>query len=114
MTEQAKFSPYDGYLMGLPTNDSHLVFRWMGPGKVLFSVAQKGKAAICHFASDKKGLRHLKQACNDFVNFCFYLFPWCRMCLAHVGRESIGRLIMKIRFIPLGDSDQGTVYVRLP
>ena len=112
--EAVKFAPYEGYLMGLPTNKNHMVFRWKGPGKVLFSVCQKGNAASCHFASNKEGLRHLKKACDDFVNFCFFLFPWCKMVMAHVGKESIGRLIMKIGFIPLGDSDQGTVYVRLP
>ena len=112
--QEAKFFPYHGYLMGLPTNENHLVFRWKGPGKVLFSVAQKGEAVSCHFASDKKGLRHLKQACDEFVKFVFFLFDWCKMVLAHVARDSIGRLIMKIGFIPLGDSDQGTVYVRLP
>lgn len=106
--------PYHGYLMGLPTDENHLVFRWIGPGKVLFSVAQKGLAASCHFASDKKGLRHLKQACDEFVKFVFFLFDWCKMVIAHVGKESIGRLIMKIGFVPLGDSDHGTVYVRLP
>lgn len=114
MTAEAKFSLYDGYLMGLPTNGNHMVFRWHGPGKVLFSVTQQGKAASCHFASDKKGLRHLKKACSDFVKFCFFLFPWCKMCIAHVGPKSIGRLIMKIGFIPLGYSNQGTVYARLP
>jgi len=114
MMQEAKFSLYNGYLMGLPTNENHFVFRWIGPGKVLFSVTQIGKAASCHFASDKKGLRHLKKACDDFVKFCFFLFPWCRMCIAHVGPKSIGRLIMKIGFLPLGESDRGNVYVRLP
>jgi len=112
MTQEVKFTLYNGYLMGLPTNENHLVFRWTGPGKVLFSVTQIGKAASCHFASDKKGLRHLKKACNDFVKFCFFLFPWCKMCIAHVGPKSIGRLIMKIGFLPLGESEHGTFYMR--
>lgn len=114
MMQAVKFAPYSGFLMGLPTDGNHLVFRWLGPGKVLFSVTQKGKAAGCHFASDKKGLRYLKQACDDFVKFCFFLFDWCKMILAHVSKDSIGRLIMKIGFVPLGNSDQGTVYVRMP
>ena len=114
MTAAVNFVPYNGYLMGLPTNENHLVFRRIGQGKILFSVTQMGKAASCHFASDKKGLRHLRKACDDFVKFCFFLFPWCKMCIAHVIPKSIGRLIMKIGFLHLGESSQGTVYVRLP
>lgn len=107
-----KFAPYQGFLMGLPTDQNHFVFRWKGPGKILFSLTQKGDAVGCHFASDKKGLRHLKNACDEFVKFVFFLFKWCKMVIAHVSRCSIGRLIMKIGFIRLGESNQGTVYVR--
>lgn len=110
---EAKFYLYDGDLIGLPTNENHLVFRWVGPGKVLFSMTQQGLAANIHFASDKKGLRHLKKACIDFVDFVFSEFEWCRMCIAHIGKESIGRLIKKIGFVYIVSSELGSIYVRL-
>lgn len=110
---EAKFYLYDGDLIGLPTNKNHLVFRWNGPGKVLFSVTQQGLAANLHFACDKKGLRHLKKSLNDFVGFIFNEFGWCKMCIGHIGKESIGRMIEKIGFFYIGYSNIGSIYVRL-
>lgn len=112
MTQAAKFVPYNGYLMGLPTDENHLVFRWIGEGKVLFSVAQKGLAASCHFASDKKGLRHLKQACDEFVTFVFFLFDWCKMVIAQVERPNVGKMIEKIGFSRIARTPKGLIYVR--
>jgi hypothetical protein len=111
---EVKFYLYEGDLIGLPTNENHLVFRWVGPGKVLFSITRQGLAANVHFACDKKGLRCLKNACFDFVEFVFKEFNWCKMCIAHIGKESIGRLIQKIGFVYIGSSELGTIYVRLP
>jgi len=110
---EAKFYLYDGDLIGLPTNENHLVFRWDGPGKVLFSVTQQGLAANIHFACDKKGLRYLKKALNQFVVFVFDNLEWCKMCIGHIGKESIGRLIKKIGFVYICSSELGTIYVRL-
>ena len=111
---EAKFYLYDGDLIGLPTNENHLVFRWNGPGKVLFSMTQQGLAANIHLACDKKGLRHLKKACIDFVDFVFNEFVWCKMCIAHIAKPSIERLVAKIGFGFIGTSEFGAVYVRLP
>ena len=111
-TARVEFAPYSGDLMGLTANKSHLVFRWSGPGKVLFSVSRRGDAASCHFASDKMGLRHLKKAIDSFVLFVFWLFDWCTMALAQVKRSSVGRLIEKVGFMPVTTVDDITVYAR--
>ena len=61
MDSHLSFQPYAGDLMGLTTNENHLVFRWNRDDcKVLFSASRRGNAASCHFASDKRGLRHIK------------------------------------------------------
>jgi len=112
------FAPYGGDLIGLPTDSNHLVFRWARDGcKILFSVTKRGLAASCHFASDKAGLRHIKQAINEFSTFVFDLFKWCTMILAVVAKDSIGRLITKCEYTPIGqlsDVDGGEiVYMRV-
>lgn len=111
--QEAKFVPYNGYLMGLEADENHWVFRWKGEGKVLFSVTQIGEAVSCHFASDKKGLRHLKQACDEFVKFVFFLFDWCKMVIACVSVESVGRMIQKIGFIPFATADDAVFYMKV-
>lgn len=111
-SDTVKFTPYSGYLQGLYVDDNHLVFRWNGPGKILFSVSRRGDAASCHFASDKKGLRHLKQAIDDFVLFVFWLFDWCTMVIAQVIPASVGRLIEKVGFTPFSEIDGYTIYMR--
>lgn len=111
---QAKFAPYSGYLMGLPTTEDHLVFRWNHPGcKVLFSVCRRGSAASCHFASDKAGLRLLRTAINDFVNYVFWLFDWCTIVTAQVEKSSVAKLIEKCGFEYWFNADDIMVYKRL-
>ncbi len=112
-TDTVKFEPYSGDLLGLYVDENYRVFRWNGPGKVLFSVSRRGNAASCHFASDKEGLRHLKQAIDDFVLFVFCLFDWCTMVIAQVQRDSVGRLIEKVGFLPVTVVDDITVYMRV-
>jgi hypothetical protein len=93
------FYPYEGDLMGLPADKNHLVFRWADDRcKILFSVCKLGMGASCHFASDKRGLRWLKQAIDEFCGYCFIAFEWCTMILAKTGKYSIGRLISKCGF----------------
>jgi len=108
-----RFEPYSGDLMGLKTNENHLVFKWKGPGTVLFSVSRRGDAASCHFASDKKGMRSLKTAIDEFVKFVFWLFDWCTMVIAQVEKPSVGRLIAKCGFYPVADAGDIQVYARI-
>lgn len=110
-----KFLPFDGDTESLLVNQNYLVFRWVGPGKILFSVTRKGDAAYCHFCSDRDGLRHTKQAFNDFVSFVFYLFDWCKMIIASVvEKPSIERLLVKCGFqlFATVPKKRATVYMR--
>lgn len=111
---EAEFFPYEGDLIGLYTDENHLVFRWNRPAmKVLFSVSRRGDAASCHFASDKRGLRHLKEAVDSFVRFVFWLFDWCTMVIAQVTTQSAGRLIMKLNFTHALTVQGHDIYVRV-
>lgn len=115
---EAKFRSYSGDMIGLPCDANHLVYRWCRDDcLVLFSVCRRGDAASCHFASDKRGLRHLKQAINEFTEFVFDLFKWCTMSLAIINKKSVMRLVEKCNYVPiaqLSDIDGGDmVYMRL-
>jgi|GEM_PF-2692930 len=113
MTAEADFVPYQGDLMGLYADENHLVFRCACcPGKILFSVCRRGDAASCHFASDKAGLRFIKEAIERFFWFLLWLFDWCRMVFAQVKRRSVCRLIKKLGFQHLATSGDMEIYMR--
>ena len=65
------FIPYFGPdINGLPHDKNHLIFKWVHE-KVYFSAAQQGNAMSCHFKSDKKGMKRIHEAIDDFCAFVF-------------------------------------------
>jgi hypothetical protein len=92
-----EFVPYRGDLMGLAVNENHRVFEWLNDydAKVLFSMTRRGRALSCHFASNKGGLRHLREVLNCFCVFCFNDFAWCKMIMANITVPSVKRFIVK-------------------
>jgi hypothetical protein len=108
------FIPYYEDTMGLCANANYLVFRWVPipfkAGKVLFSVARRGAAAVCHFATDRRGLKQLKDAARTFIDFVFWMFPWCRMILTSVNKASVQRLVEKLGFRWVADDNNGSIY----
>ena len=105
--------PFIGDLMGLPTNKHHNVYRWTEPGcKVLFSASRLSDAMSIHLASDKKGLRKLEQAVNDFCEYVFEMFLWCDMIVGKVNRRSIANLVTRCGFIMIYVSNEKTAWVR--
>lgn len=108
-----RFEEYTGDLLGLPTSANHLNFRWREPDcLVLFSVCQQGKAASCHFFSDKKGLRRLREAIEQWVSFVFWLFDWCDMVIAKVLKKNIGKLLVNCGFCCVAEMGNFSLYVR--
>tara|TARA_R110000851_G_C12885232_1_gene546516 strand:- start:391 stop:672 length:282 start_codon:yes stop_codon:yes gene_type:complete len=85
---------------------------WTKKGRIVFSFAQRGKAIAGHFAADKKGLRHIKEAINDFCEWAFYTFEWCRMMLAMIQKPSVERIVRKCGFVFLGESTKAKIYMR--
>ena len=107
------FRPYDGDMMGILENENYLVFRWIKPGcKVLFSVTRRGKGAVCHMASDKAGLRSLKQAVNEWVDFLYWLFEWCEVIVAPTSLNSIKSLAIDCGFRVAWKEDETFVCIR--
>lgn len=109
-----KFTPYDGDLMGLVANGNHLVFKWSNDScKVLFSVTKKGSAASCHFASDKKGLRLIRRAIDEFCAFVFSNLNWCKMIIAAINKPSVCRIVEKVGFFHIGNAENCKIYIRV-
>lgn len=108
------FYLYQGDTMGIETNEKHLIYRWGNLDcKILFSICRRGNSASCHFASDKRGLRLLKKACNEFVDFVLNKYRWCKNVVAVVNKKSVCRLVEKIDFELLGYANGSSVYMRV-
>lgn len=101
-------------LMGLAVNENHLVFAYQGKlpelGRILFSVTRRGQAALVHFASNNKALKAVKDACRQFMDFVVWLFPWCKMILACVTKNSVERLVKKLGYKPVTELTNGRLY----
>ena len=91
------FSEYNGDMMGMYSNDNHLNFKWDG-ANILFSMCRQGNAVMCNFASDKKSLRKLREAIDEFIDFMFKSFDWCEMILAEIKLRSVRKLVEKLGF----------------
>jgi len=100
--------------LDLSFNENYVVVEWAGPGRILFSFAQKGDkpALICHFASDSDGLRHIKTAIDDFAHYVRESMPWCKMLLATIDKPSIKRLVEKCGFEPFFSNGSACAYAR--
>ena len=112
---QDRFELYRGDLIGLPVDRFHHVYRFNEPGcKVLFSVTRKGGSVSIHFASDKHGLRVVKQAVNEFCEMCFSMYDWCEMVLAVIEKPSVMRLADKCGFTLIGhlEDENSKIYMR--
>ena len=107
------FKVATGDLLGLPTNERHINVKWEGSGNVLFSMTKLGESLSCHFASDKAGLRHIKQAINEFCEWAFNVFKWCKMIIATVKIPSVARVVKKCGFSMFGTAAELDCYMRI-
>ena len=95
-----RFIPYSGDdYQGLGYDENHEVYQWLGPGKILFSATRKGNAISAHFSSNKQGLRSVKIAINEFSQFIFDVFDWCKMIMGIIDAPSVGRIVEKCGYI---------------
>ena len=110
-----RFSIYSGDTGDLRTSDTFYNFIWLEPNcKILFSVTQQGFAANCHFTSDKAGLRKLEQALNEWCEFCFNLFPWCKMIVGIIEKHGVSKLAEKCGFDCIASFGNKQIYIRRP
>jgi len=108
------FKQPEGDLLELSYNENYAIVEWEGPGRILFSFAQKGDkpALLCHFSSDSDGLRHIKTAIDDFAHYVRETMPWCKMLLATIDRPSIKRLVEKCSFELVISNGSSCAYAR--
>jgi hypothetical protein len=110
---QPAFSIYTGEVGKLRTSPNHLHFRWISMKcNIIFSVTRQGNGAVSHFTSDKKGLRYLKQALNDWCEFCFWLFDWCTMVIGIIEKISVSKLAEKCGFEHIATIEDKLIYIR--
>lgn len=97
--------------MGLSANENHNVLRWNRDDcKVLISITRLGDAVSFHFASDKKGLRHLREGIEDIVRMVS-VFPWCHRLIAATRLDSVGRLVSGCGFNQIAYNDDKNIKV---
>ncbi len=106
------FKEASGDLLGLATDGNHVNIEWRGGGRVIFSMERRGNGLSCHFASDRNGLRHIKQAINEFCDWAFSSFEWCKMIFAVIEKPSVERLVLKCGFNRIGELWNMQVYTR--
>lgn len=112
-----KFRLYFGDLIGLPTNENHLNFRWIDkslkPGMVvLFSCAKMGKAMSCHYANRGASYQQVKKAMKDFEKFIFSGWPECEMILAKVKNKRVADRLVKFGFELFGTLNDAMFYCK--
>ena len=98
--------------LGVCHDEDYRIVEWRGNGRVVFAYAQKGKAMTAHFAAEKSALRQIKPAINEFCEWVFKEYPWCKMILANVGTKSVVRLINKCGFEHVITIPEGTILAR--
>lgn len=99
-------------LMGAAFDHNHTALGWNKKGKVVFTFARRGDAVDCHFAADKKALRHIREAINDFIAWVRKNLHWCKMILAAVATNSVDRLLNKIKFQLVTQYEGCNIYAR--
>ena len=100
--------------LGVPFDDNHGLVEWFkGDARVVFSFARRGNALDCHFAANKKALRHLKRAIDDFCELVKNEVEWCTMIVSIVIKGSVKKLVSKCEFNHLLSNDKYSIYVRI-
>lgn len=108
-----RFIPYYGNDLGIARDENHLLFRWLELDcLVIFSVTRKGNAISCHFASDSRGLRKLKKAISEWIEFCTLSLEWCKIILANIKKPSVERLVKKLGFEQIAQIEDSRVWAR--
>jgi len=108
-----RVSTDDDDRLGLLCNENYLAVKWL-EGPIYFSFCERGNAIMMHFAAGKKGLRHVKKAYKEFIEWIFDSFDWCKMVMAYVEKKrSLERLVRKCGGKFLLEINGYNVYMRL-
>lgn len=99
-------------LMGAAFDHNHTAIGWNKKGKVVFTFARRGEALDCHFAADKKALRHIREAISDFIAWVRKNITWCKMIIAAINRRSVVKTVTKLNFNYVTELDGHSIYAR--
>lgn len=97
--------------LGVAHDGNHEVFRW-SEARLFVSCCKKGEGISAHFATDRPGTRHIKQAIEEFCAWTFDVLPWCRIIFACIVKPSVERLVVKCGFSYLETIDDLHIYAR--
>jgi len=85
--------------LGLIKSEKCRVYEWSDNGeKVYFAAARKGNALMIHLAAEKRNWLRLRDALNEFCQKMFFVYDWCKMIIAQVGKRSVINLALKCGF----------------
>ncbi len=105
--------PFSGDSMGVASSENHVMVELLIDGsRIVVSSTRHGNAMSCHFAAEKKALRHMKNAIEEFIQFVFKECQWCEMILANIKKTSVKKLVEKCGFFPVCEINDNTLYVR--
>ncbi len=100
--------------LGVYRNGNYWLNEWSDSGRVVFSATQQGQSLNCHFAANKKALRHVKTAIKDYVEWLFNVCEWCKMVIAVIEKPSVERIVKKCGFVKFGETVKGKkLYMRV-
>lgn len=106
------FTPLRGNDLGVFRSENYRLVETFN-GHIVFSYTQQGKAMVIHFASDKKGLRRMKEAFNSFCNWIFTNYKWCKMVIGSIKKESVRRMVKKCNCIHIANCEGSQLYMRV-
>ena len=108
-----KFEELTGDDLGVYHDDNYQLVQCYD-GHIVLSYARKGRAMTAHIASDKIGLRNLKEAIDSFCQWIFDVYRWCRFIFAAISKRlnSMERLVIKCGFKYLISDESHHIYER--
>jgi hypothetical protein len=99
--------------MGVAKLPTCLLVEWVeGDQRVVFSFARQGQGISAHFAAGRESLRAVKPAIEDFLEWVFATYAWCRCVFCMTKRPSIERIVTRLGFLYLTDAEGLKIYVR--
>lgn len=95
----------------IPHSENYLFFEWLDG--VYFTAAMLGEAMTIHIAAERNSIGKLRDAANEFCEYLFNRFKWCKMILGIIKPQSVVNLSLKCGFGIVGFAGEHTVVARL-
>lgn len=101
-------------MKGLCTNENYFVFKWLRLGSgIYFSATRRGDACSIHYTHKKKDAGNIQEAVIEFIDYVYWIFPWCKMILACIpsNKENVKDLARSLGFELVAKEDGGDIEV---